>query len=76
MRKTEIKINKPVYLGQAILDLSKTQTYVFHYKNMQSKYGSKVKLCYMDTVRVVYEIETEDFYKDIAKDAETKFDTK
>ena len=74
MEKTEIKMNKLVYLGQAILDLSKTLMYEFHYDYMQPKYGSKVKLCYMDTDSFVYEIETEDFYRDIAKDVETKFD--
>ena len=48
MGKREITMNKPVYLGQAILDLSKTLMYEFHYDYMRSKYGSKVKLCYMD----------------------------
>ena len=42
--KTEIKMNKPVYLGQAILDLNKTPMYEFHHDYMQSKYGSKVML--------------------------------
>ena len=42
---------------------------------MRPKYGSKVKLCYMDTGSFVYEIETEDFYRDIAKVVETRFDT-
>ena len=42
---------------------------------MRPKYGSKVKLCYMDTDSFVYEIETKDFYKDIAKDVEKMFDT-
>ena len=49
MRKTEIKLRKPVYLGQAILDLSKTLMYEFHYEYMRPKYGNKVKLCYVDT---------------------------
>ena len=49
MAKTEIKMNKPVYLGQAILDLSKTLMYDFHYDYMRPKHGRKVKLCYMDT---------------------------
>ena len=75
MGKIEIKMNKPVYLGQAILDLSKTLMYEFHYDYMIPKYGSKVKLCYMDTDSFVYEIETEDFYKDIAGDVEVRFDT-
>ena len=42
---------------------------------MRLKYGSKVILCYMDTDSFVYEIETEDFYRDIAKDVEKRFDT-
>ena len=57
MGKTEIKMNKPVYLGQTVLDLSKTLTYEFHYDYMRLKYGSKVSLCYMDTDSFVYEIE-------------------
>ena len=62
---TEIKINKPVYLRQAILDLSKTLMYEFHYDYIKPKYGSIVELCYMDTNRFVYDIGTEDFYKNI-----------
>ena len=75
MGKREITMNKPVYLGQAILDLSKTLMYEFHYDYMRPNYGNKVKLCYMDTDSFVYEIETEDFYRDIAKDVEKRFDT-
>ena len=75
MGKREITMNKPVYLGQAILDLSKMLMYEFHYDYMRLKYGSKVKLCYMDTDSFVYEIETKDFYRDIAKDVEKRFDT-
>ena len=65
MGKREITMNKPVYLGQAILDLSKTLMYEFHYDYMRSKYGSKVNLCYMDIDSFVYK--TEDFYRDIVK---------
>ena len=61
MGKTNIKMNKPVYLGQAILGLSKTLMYEFHYDYVRPKYSSKVKLRYMDTDSFVYEIETEDF---------------
>ena len=75
IEKSEIKMGKPVYLGQAILDLSKTLMYEFHYDYMRPKYGSKVNLCYMDTDSFVYEIETEDFYRDIAKDVKKRFDT-
>ena len=74
MGKTEITMNKPVYLGQEILDLSKTLMYEFHYDYMRPEYVSKVNLFYMGTDSFVYEIETEDFYRDIANDVEKKFD--
>ena len=67
-------MNKPVYLSQAILDLSKTIMYEFHYDYMKRKYDDKLKLCYMGTDSLIY-IKTEDFYKDIADDVETRFDT-
>ena len=75
MGKTNITMDKPVYLGLTILDLSKTLMYEFHYDYIQPKYGSKVKLCYMDTDSLIYEIKTEDFYRDIAEDVEARFDT-
>ena len=75
MGKREITMNKPVYLGQVILDLSKTLMNEFHYDYMRPKYGSKAKLCYMDTDSFVYETETEDFYRDIAKYMEKRFVT-
>lgn len=64
-----------MYLGQAILDLSKALIYEFHYDYLRRKYGSKVKLSYIDTSSFGYEIEAEDLYKDIAKEVEPKFDT-
>ena len=73
--KVKVKMNKPVYLGQAILDLSKTIMYEFHYDYMKKKYkDSNLKLLYMDTDSLVYN-KTEDFYKNIADDVETRFDT-
>ena len=72
---TEIKMNKPVYIGQAILYLSKTLMYEFHYDYMRPKYDSKVKLCYMDTDSFVYATDNEDFYRDIAKDVKKRIDT-
>ena len=74
MDKVKVVMNKPVYLGQAILDLSKNVMYEFHYDYMLPKYGNDLKLCYMDTDSLVYRIETEDFYEDIAKDVPTRFD--
>ena len=63
-------MNKPVYIGQAILDLSKTLMYEIYYEYIRPKYGSRAKLCYMVTDSFVREIETEDFYRDITKDVE------
>ena len=76
MGKTKIKMNKPVYLGQAILDLSKLVMYEFHYDYMKKKYSEdKLKLLYMDTDSLVYSISTENFYVNIAADIEARFDT-
>ena len=65
MRKTEVFMNKPVYLGQAILDISKTLMYEFYYDYLQIKYSDKVKLCYTDTDSFIIYVETDDFYLDI-----------
>ena len=62
MKKTEVKMNKPIYLGQAILDLSKTLMYEFWYDYIKPKYGDKARLCYMDTDSFIMHIKTEDFY--------------
>ena len=76
MRKVKVVMNKPVYLWQAILDLSKTIMYEFHYDCMKRKYADdKLTLCYMDTDSFIYCIETDDFYKDIADDVESRFDS-
>ena len=75
MKKTEVKMNKPVYLGQEILNISKTLMYQFWYDYIKLKYGGKARLCYMDTDSFIIYIETEDFYEDIAGDVEKWFDT-
>ena len=72
--KVRVVMNKPVYLGQAILDLSKTIMYEFHYDYMIPKYGDRLKLCHMDMDSLIYNIKTEDFYAGIADDVETRFD--
>ena len=74
-KKTSLTFNKPVYLGLCILDLSKTVMYEFHYNYIKPKYGSKANLLYTDTDSLMYEIETEDFYKDISGDVKDRFDT-
>ena len=75
MEKTVLKMNKPVYIRQAILDLSKTIMYEFHYDYMLPKYGDRISLFYMDTDSFIYDIEIEDFYRDISNDVENRFDT-
>ena len=75
MRKTKILMNKPLYLGQAILDISKTLMYEFWYDYVKPKYGDKTKLCYMDTYSFIIHIDTDYFYKDIAKNVNKWFDT-
>ena len=75
MKKVEVKMNKPIYLEQAILDISKTLMYEFWCDYIKPKYGDKARLCYMDTDSFVMHIKTEDFYKDIAGDVERWFDT-
>ena len=76
MGKIKVVMNKPVYLSQAISEFSKIVMYEFHYDYMVPKYGlEKLKLCYMDTDSLVYDIKTENFYEDISNDAEARFDT-
>ena len=68
-------MNKPVYLGLSILDLSKTVMYERWYDYVKPKYGKNSKLCYMDTDSLIVHVKTDDIYKDIAKVVETRFDT-
>ena len=68
-------MNKPIYLGFSILDLSKIVMYEFCYEHMRPKYVDNVKLCYMNTDSFIMHIKTEDFYEDIADDVEKRFDT-
>ena len=75
MKKTKLVFNKPVYLGMCILDLSKTLMYDFHYNYIKQKYGDKAKFLFTDTDSLMYEIQTEDFYKDISTDVKHRFDT-
>ena len=75
MKKTEVYFNKPVYVGQAILDLSKTLMFDFHYNYIKKKYHNKAELLFTDTDSLMYYIKTKDFYKDISSDIQDKFDT-
>ena len=68
-------MNKPAYLGLSILELSKILMYGFWYDHVKPKYGEKAKLCYIDTDSFTVHVKTDDIYKDIAGDVETRFDT-
>ena len=74
MNKTKVKMNKPIYLGLSILEISKILIYEFWYDYMKPKHGDNVKLCYIDTDSFIMHIKTENFYKDIADDVEKRFD--
>ena len=75
MKKTKVKMNKPIYLGLSILETSKTLMYEFWYDYVKPKYNDNVKLCYMDTDSLIMNIKTNGFYEDIASDVENRFDT-
>ena len=75
MKKTQVIMNKPVYLGLSLLDISKTKLYEFWYDYLKPKYNDEANLCYMDTESFIVHIKTEDIYKYISEDVETRFDT-
>ena len=66
MKMTKVKMNKPVYLGMSLLDVSKTSMYEFWHDFIKPKYQYKAKLCYIDTDSFIIHIKTPDFYEDIA----------
>ena len=75
MRESTVTLNKPIYLGQAILNLSKTLMYDFHYGYIKPKYGERARLLFTGTDSLCYQIQTENFYEDTSKDVPKWFDT-
>ena len=67
MRKVKVKMNKPIYLGLSILDISKITMYEFWYDYVKIKYQDRARLCYMDTDSFVVNIKTKDFIKILVK---------
>ena len=66
--KEELVLNRPIYVGMTILDLSKLLMYDFHYYYMLKKYS--IKLMFTDTDSLFYEIKTDNVYEDLLKDKE------
>ena len=62
MKKTKVNMNKPIYLGMSILDISKTLMYNFWYDYFKPKYRDNAKLCYTDTDSFIIHIITEEFF--------------
>ena len=75
MKKTKVQMNKPIYLGTSILDISKILMHEIWYGYIKAKFGGRAKLCYIDTDSLIHLIMTENFYEDIASDIEIWFDT-
>ena len=75
IRKTQILMNELVYLGLSILDLSKTVMYELWYDYVKPKYDGNAELCFMDSDSFIVHIKTDDIYKNIADEVETRFDT-
>ncbi|KAL9966939.1 hypothetical protein ACROYT_G025085, partial [Oculina patagonica] len=74
MRKSKLFLNKPVYTGMTILDVSKLCMYDFYYNHLKKEYGERCELLYTDTDSLLLEIETEDVYADMAENID-KYDT-
>ena len=75
MKKTRVKMTKPLYLGMSILDTSTILMYEFWYNYIRPKYRTKAKLCYTDNGSFIIYLKTEDFFEDISNDVEKWFDT-
>ena len=74
IRKIKVNMNKPVYLGMPILDVSKIPMYNFLYDYLKPRYKENINLFYMDTDSFIFNVKTEDWYKDISNDVEQRFD--
>jgi len=72
--KRTLYLNRPLYVGLAILDLSKTFLYQFHYNFIKPMFKSKAELLFTDTDSLCYQIYTDDIYKTIREHSE-RFDT-
>ena len=75
VKKTKLNFDTPVYCGMSIIDITKTLVYDFYFSYIMKKYGDCVKLLLADTDSLMYEVETEELYKNTSSDVEDTFDT-
>jgi len=64
-RQTQARLNRPIYVGMSVLELSKLCMYEFYYDTLKEKYNDKVKLLYTDTDSLIILLETEDVNKEL-----------
>ena len=69
-RKEKVLLNKPIYVGMSVLDLSKHLMYDFYYNHIKAKYLDRVHLLYTDTDSVIIRVQTEDIFADMAEHAD------
>ena len=70
----EVLLNKPIYVGMSVLDLSKHLMYDFYYNTLKARYGENVRLLYTDTDSLIVHVQTEDIYADMKKNLD-EYDT-
>ena len=69
-RKERVLLNKPIYVGMSVLDLSKHLMYNFYYNTLKARYGENVRLLYTDTDSLIVHVQTDDLYKDMSLNAD------
>ena len=67
-------MNKPVYLGLSVVDISKIMVYQYQYNYVKSKYGGNARLCYTDSESFIVHVKSEDVHADLGGDGDTRFD--
>ena len=65
--KVDLTLNRPIYVGFAILDLLKTLMYDLHYNYIKWKYPDST-LLFTDTDSLTYQIQTVNIYEDFYAD--------
>ena len=64
-QKPKLKLDKPIFIGMSILDLSKQHMYKFYYDVMKPKYEENIRMVYTDTDSFAFHTKTDDIYQDL-----------